>query len=197
MKFGYADPPYYGCAVKFYGDHPEAADYDTIEGHQTLVARLTAEFPDGWALCMTSGNLLDLVPHLTLPPGCRVAAWTKPFHAYKKGVRPAFSWEPVIFYGGRNQGHPPPEKGGEATTPKDHLAANITMRKGLTGAKPEAFNRWILDLLGWLPSDELVDLFPGTGGMGEVVASLRAQADLFAESELPAHVQALFEGDAA
>lgn len=41
MRFAYADPPYYKCAVKFYGDHPEAHVYDTIPGHQKLVADLT------------------------------------------------------------------------------------------------------------------------------------------------------------
>ena len=41
LKFAYADPPYYGMAVKFYGDlHPEAAIYDTLEGHQALIDRL-------------------------------------------------------------------------------------------------------------------------------------------------------------
>ena len=43
VRFAYADPPYYKCAVKFYGDHTDAAVYDTIEGHQALVERLVAE----------------------------------------------------------------------------------------------------------------------------------------------------------
>jgi hypothetical protein len=174
MRFAYADPPYYGCAKRFYGDHPEAWVYDTVDGHRALVARLVEEFPDGWALSMTSGNLLDLVPHLALPEGCRVAAWVKPFHAFKKGVRPAYAWEPVILFGGRNKHHPPPPKGGKATTPKDFVAANITLKKGLTGTKPPAFNAWILDLLGYRSGDELVDLFPGTGGMAQAVADYPA-----------------------
>ena len=34
------------------------------------------------------------------------------------------------------------------------------------GAKPAAFCWWLFDLLGALPGDELVDLFPGSGGIG-------------------------------
>ena len=33
------------------------------------------------------------------------------------------------------------------------------------GAKPAAFCWWVFDLLGALPGDELVDLFPGSGGI--------------------------------
>ena len=34
------------------------------------------------------------------------------------------------------------------------------------GAKPAVFIRWVFDLLGALPGDELVDIFPGSGGVG-------------------------------
>ena len=43
-------------------------------------------------------------------------------------------------------------------------------RRGLPGAKPSRFNRWIADLLGVGDGDEMVDLFPGTGGMGAELA---------------------------
>ena len=39
----------------------------------------------------------------------------------------------------------------------------MAMGKGLVGAKPEAFCRWVLDLLGYVEGDEVVDVFPGTG----------------------------------
>lgn len=103
------------------------------------------------------------------PADARVAAWVKPFCAFKRGVRPCYAWEPVIFWRGRNPSnghkHPPPVKGGTQTTPKDFLAESITLRKGLTGAKPARYCRWVLDLLGWRPGDEVVNLFPGTGAM--------------------------------
>ncbi len=85
-------------------------------------------------------------------------------------MRPAYAWEPVLFTGGRNKNHPPPPKGGAQTTPKDYLATPITLKRGLTGAKPEVFCRWILDLLGYIDGDTLDDLFPGTGVMAHVLA---------------------------
>lgn len=35
----------------------------------------------------------------------------------------------------------------------------------VVGAKPAVFVRWIFDLLGALPGDEFVDIFPGSGGV--------------------------------
>jgi len=109
---------------------------------------------------MTSGNLKDLAPFL--PKESRIAAWAKPFAIFKPNVNPAYTWEPVIFMGGRK---------GDRTrqTVKDHLICNITLKKGLTGAKPEAFCRWILQLLGYQEGDTLDDLFPGTGIMAEIL----------------------------
>jgi hypothetical protein len=45
------------------------------------------------------------------------------------------------------------------------------MRKGLVGAKPLAFNLWILDMLNYQQGDTLDDLFPGTNGMADAIAS--------------------------
>ncbi len=122
-----------------------------------------------------------------VPTDARVGAWVKTFCAFKKGVRPCYAWEPVIFWRGRNPNagfpHPPPALGGEQTTPKDFmigdplvLAEPITLRKGLTGAKPERFCRSVLDLLNIRPGDEVVDLYPGTGIMGEVAAEMTGVA---------------------
>lgn len=37
---------------------------------------------------------------------------------------------------------------------------------GFPGAKPAAWTRWVLDALGYDPeTDELVDLFPGSGSI--------------------------------
>ena len=51
----------------------------------------------------------------------------------------------------------------------------ITIKKGLTGAKPENFCHWVLDLLGHLPGDRVDDLYTGTGIM-RTVAAERATA---------------------
>jgi hypothetical protein len=90
------------------------------------------------------------------PDDARVAAWVKPFAIFKPNVNPAYAWEPVIFRGGRRGDR-------SRATVRDWVSANITLKKGLTGAKPEAFSLWVLDLLGWENGDEMHDLFPGTG----------------------------------
>lgn len=41
-----------------------------------------------------------------------------------------------------------------------------TDRKRVIGSKPAAFARWVFELLGAQPGDELDDLFPGSGGIG-------------------------------
>jgi len=127
---------------------------------------------DGWALSCSTPSLRYLLP--LCPEDVRVGAWVKPFCVFKKGVRPCYAWEPVIFRGGRNPAwgfpHAPPAKGGKQNTPKDFISENITLKKGLTGAKPEAFCRWILDLLNLQKGDTLDDLYPGTGIMGRVWA---------------------------
>jgi hypothetical protein len=165
MRFAYADPPYLGKCGKFYGhNHPDGRCWDDLATHEFLVKRLEAEYPDGWALSLSSTSLQAVLP--LCPAGVRVAAWVKPFCVFKKGVRPAYAWEPVLFRGGRNAHHPPPLKGGKQTTPKDYVAVNITLKKGLTGAKPLAFCEWVLDLLNVQPDDVVDDLFPGTGIMG-------------------------------
>lgn len=162
MKLAYADPPYLGYG-KFYDEHHEdSREYDELNAHKDLIARLCDEFSDGWAMSMTSGNLHDLLP--LCPREARIASWVKPFASFKKNVSPAYTWEPIVFV--RTKKHDINEP-----TVRDHLAANITMQKGLVGAKPEAVCSWVLDLLGWTPADEMVDLFPGTGVMGRVVAA--------------------------
>jgi hypothetical protein len=65
-----------------------------------------------------------------------------------------------------------PEKGGPALTPKDFVSANITLKRGLVGAKPMTVARWVLDLLNAQPGDTFVDVFPGTGGVGAVAREL-------------------------
>ncbi len=141
MRVAYADPPYLGQAKRLYGD----ATYDSLSVHAALIARLITQFPDGWAMSLSSPSMRDLLP--LCPPEYRVGAWVKSFCAFKKGVRPCYAWEPVVFVGGRNKYHPPPLKGGKQTTPKDFIIEPIALKKGLTGAKPEKVCRWILDLL--------------------------------------------------
>ena len=163
MRFAYADPPYIGQAKRHYGS-PEV-------DHCSLVSHLVGQYPDGWALSLSSPTLREILA--MCPETVRVAAWVKPFCAFKRGVRPAYAWEPVVFCGGRNpcNGHKAnvPEKNGKQMTPKDFYSASITLKKGLVGAKPLGFCHWILDLLNFQFGDAMDDLFPGTGIMAEAV----------------------------
>lgn len=171
MRVAYADPPYFGCC-RLYGHRHDDGCWDDPATHRQLIERLQDEFPDGWALSASSVSLPVLLP--LCRPTIRIGAWVKSFCAFKKGVRPCYAWEPVIFNGGRNAHHPPPLKGGKQTTPKDFHVAPITLKKGLTGAKPESVCAWILDLLNVQPGDDVVDLFPGTGVMGRVAKEVTA-----------------------
>lgn len=175
LTVAYADPPYLGCCGLYQHPHPDERCWDDLETHRLLIERLSTDYSDGWALSLTSSSLQRLLP--LCPPDVRIGAWAKTFGAFKKGVRPAYMWEPVIFRGGRNPGwghpHQPPEKGGQQTTPKDFhvghyadmLLSPITLKRGLTGAKPEAFCFWVFDLLNLGADDTLVDLFPGSGAV--------------------------------
>lgn len=160
MRFAYADPPYFGQGKKRYSEfHPEAHIWDEKETHINLVQRLISEFPDGWALSCNPADLSWLLPHC---PNARVAAWCKTFHQIWPKATVQFAWEPVIWCGGRKVPNRKPMV-------RDWIACARSMKKGMIGAKPETFNQWVLDLLGFEPGDDLVDLFPGSGGMTELV----------------------------
>jgi hypothetical protein len=149
VRFAYADPPYPGKA-HFYVEKTEV-------NHAALVERLRGY--DGWALSTASTTLREV---WNLCPDARCAAWVKPFAVFKPGVNPGYTWEPVLFVSGRRRDR-------SEDTVRDHLRCGITLQRGLTGAKPEAFCHWILALVGWQPGDVMDDLYPGTGVMGRVV----------------------------
>jgi hypothetical protein len=163
VRLAYADPVYLGMARR-YPEHPESHVWDDPESHRELLATLDAEY-DGWAYSLSSTTLQTILP--LAPAGVRVAAWVKPFAAFKRNVRVAYTWEPVLFKPGRDR-----SADGAAVT-RDHLAEVITLKRGLTGAKPERFCSWVLDLMGYTEGDEVVDVFPGTGVMGQVLAQGR------------------------
>ena len=153
MRLAYADPPYVGQAKKRYG---KEASYAGEVDHAALFLQLV-EY-DGWALSASSPSLHFLFK--LAPSDVRVAAWVKPFAIFKPGVNPAYAWEPVLFK---------PARSGKARTGgptiRDWVSANITLKRGLCGVKPEAFCLWLFDLLGAESGDTLDDLFPGTGAV--------------------------------
>lgn len=153
MRFGYADPPYIGQAKKHYSHDPACAEVD----HRELVARLVDQYPDGWALSLSSPSLQHILS--LCPEKVRVMAWVKPFCAFKVNVNPAYAWEPVIVCGGRPRTR-------KQDTVRDWVSESITLQKGLHGAKPKAFCYWLFDVLNVQPGDCLDDIFPGTGIVG-------------------------------
>jgi hypothetical protein len=163
VRFAYADPPYPGMAG-FYVDHP---DYGGEVDHAALVVDLCAY--DGWVLHTASTTLREVLA--VCPSEVRIMAWTKPFASWKKGVYPAYAWEPLILCGGRNDF-------GARQTPPDFCAEGITLKRGLTGAKPERVCHWAFDCLGATPEDTMDDLFPGSGAVGRAWQSYCAQPRL-------------------
>jgi hypothetical protein len=158
-RFAYADPPYFTMGKKMYGSlHPDAEMWDQKESHINLIDRLLHEYPDGWAL---SCNPKDLWWILAERENIRVCAWTKTFHQIR-GTTNQYAWEAVLLYGGRKDNKRKPMV-------RDWLSCPIAMRKGLQGAKPSAFNHWILDLLNYQKGDLVDDLFPGSHGMAEAI----------------------------
>jgi hypothetical protein len=166
MRVAYADPPYPGCA-KLYKDHP---DYAGEVDHNELVRRLLSEY-DGFIL-HTSSVALDSVllafPDRLSKLGCRIMAWTKPFCAFKRNVSVAYGWEPCIVKACRK----PVVSGREVM--RDWKSESITLKRGLTGAKPERLCFWAFEVLGMEPQDELVDLYPGTGAVTRAYEKWRA-----------------------
>lgn len=174
MRFAYADPPYIGQAAKHYRGHD---NYAGEVDHAELVARLVAEYPDGWALSCSCKSLQQI---LALCPGdVRVLAWCKR-GPILPGVRLQYGWEPVIMRGGRQGRHVTgdvkrldwlvcePDGWTFRTPPPGHVI----------GRKPEAFSTWIFECLGAEDGDTLDDLYPGTGAVGQAWARFTAQRRL-------------------
>lgn len=153
MKFAYAAPPYMGQAKKHYGS-------DTEVDHLELIRDMNDDFPDGWALSCSSPSLFQIIPMINELEikGCRVMAWVKPFCSFKPNVNPAYAWEPIIVHGGRKRGR-------EIPTIRDWESCNITLKKGLSGVKPDKICNWLFQVLNIRAGDELVDLFLGSGAV--------------------------------
>jgi hypothetical protein len=160
MRLAYADPPYPGKAHLY----PENTEVDHIE----LIARLS-EY-DGWALSTDEINLRHVLA--LCPPRTRVLAWCRttapPFQPY-----PFASWEPVLCIPARQTGIEPVRSFCVTAAPTGRA-----QQDGLTGQKPAEFCRWVIRCLGATQDDELDDLFPGTGVMGDTFQGFCRQLSL-------------------
>lgn len=153
----YGDQALHGTGADY---HPEAADWDTREAHQDLLARLHGSY-DGWALATTLDGADWYSP---IPAGTRHMVWHKQ-RAIPNGSNVASSCELVLLYvpHGRRRltaGHQVPD-----------LLSCAPPNGGFAGAKPPAWTRWVLDALGYDPdTDELHDVFPGSGAVSAAAA---------------------------
>jgi hypothetical protein len=152
MNIGYADPPYPGCA-HLYKDH---ADFAGEVDHGELIRSLE-DLYDGWVLHTSSVALKQVLP--LIPTTARLMAWVKPFAAFKRNVSVAYAWEPVIVKSARK---PVVSK---RLVMRDWVSCGITMKKGLTGVKPEEVCHWAFEMVGARPEDGLIDIYPGTGAV--------------------------------
>ena len=179
MKFAYADPPYHGCGKKLYGTlHPEAAIWDDKNAHIDLINRLSDEYPDGWVLSCNPRDLRWMLP--ICPEDVRVGCWVKSWHQ----IRPTttqYAWEPVIWRGGRKDNKRSPMV-------RDWIEANATRQRGVPGAKPERFCRWILNLLNAQKDDQIDDLFPGSGAVSMEIDRWKNESSLW-EAALPENIK--------
>lgn len=163
MRLVYADPPYLGQCASYDHFHNEGGEmpwdgkcWNYIETHEELFMYLRD--CDGFAYSCNPDDLSWVTEFLF---DARVAAWTKTWHQ----IRPTtvqYAWEPVLFAPGRKDN-------GRTPMVRDWLSCVVTKQTGQRGAKPEAFNEWILDLLCYEEGDEFVDLFPGSGSMARAL----------------------------
>ena len=135
-----------------------------------LIRNLRDGYPEGWALSLGSDDLEDML-HLCRqelgPNIVRTGSWCKPFARFVPNVNPGYVWEPVIFTRGRKYDRYDPTIRDFVILEDPAHVENITLMKGVPGAKPPKFADWILALLGvdFAAGDTIDDLFPGTHGM--------------------------------
>ena len=188
-RLAIADPPYLGRGALLYGpgangrpwfdctgpqreaagwrrtpvattEHPDAAQWDDPDTHRQLVHRLTADY-DGWAIAAASYSLAVYLP--VCPPTVRVCAWVNTTAIPTRRV--SRGWEAVLI-------QIPPGRVDYGTGPvmRDVLIAAPPKVRHV-GAKPDAWVRFVLNLLAYDPDTDTVDdLFPGSGGAAAVIA---------------------------
>ncbi|MFA7282422.1 MAG: hypothetical protein WC100_20235 [Sterolibacterium sp.] len=169
MRIAYADPPYIGCAHLYRDQDSYAGEVD----HAELIGRLQSEY-DGWVLhaAATPKSMAVLAPLVESIEGARWMSWVKGFAAFKKNVSVAYAWEPIIVKAARK---PVVSK---RLVMRDWIQESITLRKGLTGAKPEAVCHWAFEMVGAHPDDDLHDLYPGTGAVTKAWGTWRGKFTL-------------------
>lgn len=166
MRLAIADPPYLGQSHR-YPEHSEAVIWDDPQTHLDLLDRLQQEY-EGWVFACTVPMLALLLP--VAPQGTRVGVWAKTRAGGSRPyVRIGYSFEHLLFQ------QPSGRRGGVADMRRtDTLIAPVTQRRGVIGAKPRRWTQWVLDLLGYQPTEDTVDdLFPGSGDVRAAIDDYR------------------------
>ena len=190
MHFGALDPPYIGCARRYYKGHPAyAGEVD----HRELIERALVDFPDGWALCLSSKSIFEIaaITNDVIPADrfddLRCGAWVKGSRACVSH-RARDAWEPVILFGGRPRRMEPNEVLDNALVwgGRQHSHPGA-----LVGMKPPAFSEWVFRQLGALRGDRLTDVFPGSGAIARAWKLYAGEAEppqltLFGPDPIPA-----------
>jgi len=179
-----ADPPYLGRATDWYGgtmraaqmttskgarinpadNHPDAYLWDDPETHRTLVERLCADY-DGWAIAMAHDNLRVYIPMIPASVPVRIGIWSRP-QSMPGAARVINVYEPVVVRipEGRRASK------GCSIFPRDSVTIS-RLNNGFPGAKPPAWTRWVLDMLGYdSETDTVDDLFHGSGAVAAEIA---------------------------
>lgn len=188
MKLCIADPPYLGRAAVWYGAsmgksqlskkdggtsrtgvrpadfHKDAHLWDDMQTHANMVNMLIENY-DGWAIAMAHDNLRDYIPMIPQKIPFRIGIWTKP-QPMPSGARVMNVYEPVIVRipEGRRASN------GQTIFPRDSVTIS-RLNNGFPGAKPPAWTRWVLDMLGYdAETDTVDDLFEGSGAVAQELA---------------------------
>jgi len=188
VKLAIADPPYLGRAAVWYGsgmsksqrskrdggrsncgtrpadNHPDAAEWDDPRRHEELAHQLMDNY-DGFVIAMAHDNLRDYLSFFPRNVPVRVAIWTKT-QPMPSGARIMNVYEPVLVR--IPDGRRDSEGGGQCVADSVRIPR---LNNGFAGAKPPAWTRWCLDMLGFDPVlDEVDDLFPGSGAVSAELA---------------------------
>jgi hypothetical protein len=189
MKLAIADPPYLGRAAVWYGDamhksqlgkkeggsanisgpkpadnHPLAHEWDNPIRHEELIHALIDNY-DGWAVAMAHDNLRDYMPMIPAKIPIRICIWTKT-QTMPSGARVLNTYEPVIVRIPEGRKH----SKGQTIFPRDSVTI-ARINNGFPGAKPAAWTRWILDIMGFdSDTDTVDDLFGGSGAVANEIA---------------------------